>query len=131
MANERRVISGYQWACRQAGPLGGAPSAAALAKQREQEADADEARKRFGNAKSISSAQFNSNEDSNAMDYEKQVCILHKAPRLHSHHRSQMADPFGVSICHVSMPVSRGIRLLPPVSVQGLLPRRAFRCKRH
>ena len=58
---------------RQAGGLGGGSSAAALAKQREQEAEADQARKRFGNAKSISSAQFNSNEDSNAVDYEKQV----------------------------------------------------------
>ena len=62
-------------ACRQAGALGGGSAAAALAKQREQEAEADQARKRFGNAKSISSAQFNSNEDSNAVDYEKQVCI--------------------------------------------------------
>lgn len=60
-------------ACRQAGALGGGSAAAALAKQREQEAEADLARKRFGNAKSISSAQFNSNEDSNAVDYEKQV----------------------------------------------------------
>lgn len=60
--------------CRQGGALGGAASAAALARQREQEAEADQARKRFGNAKSISSAQFNSNEDSNAVDYEKQVC---------------------------------------------------------
>ena len=59
---------------RQAGALGGVSAAAALAKQREQEAEADQARKRFGNAKSISSAQFNSNEDSNAVDYEKQVC---------------------------------------------------------
>jgi hypothetical protein len=34
--------------------------------------DADVARKRFGNAKSISSAQFNSEDDS-SNDYEKQV----------------------------------------------------------
>ena len=66
-------------ACRQGGALGGGSSAAALAKQREQEAEADQARKRFGNAKSISSAQFNSNEDSNAVDYEKQVCPVFKS----------------------------------------------------
>jgi hypothetical protein len=58
---------------RPGGTLGGGSSTAALAKQRESEADADLARKRFGNAKSISSAQFNSSEDSNAVDYEKQV----------------------------------------------------------
>ena len=61
--------------CRPGGALGGGSSAAALAKQRESEAEADLARKRFGNAKSISSAQFNSSEDSNAVDYEKQVSM--------------------------------------------------------
>ncbi len=74
---------------RQAGGLGGGSSAAALAKQREQEAEADQARKRFGNAKSISSAQFNSNEDSNAVDYEKQVCrVLDQHSEAHDewHH---------------------------------------------
>ena len=52
----------------------GRPSSAqALAKQKEAEAEADQARKRFGNAKSISSAQFNADEESKTMDYEKQV----------------------------------------------------------
>ena len=37
------------------------------------QAEADQARKRFGNAKSISSAQFNADEESKTMDYEKQV----------------------------------------------------------
>ena len=52
---------------------GGPSSAQALAKQKEAEAEADQARKRFGNAKSISSAQFNADEESKTMDYEKQV----------------------------------------------------------
>ena len=57
---------------RQAGGPGGS-SAQALARQKEAEAEADQARKRFGNAKSISSAQFNADEESKTMDYEKQV----------------------------------------------------------
>ena len=60
---------------RQGGGPGGS-SAQALARQAEADAEADQARKRFGNAKSISSAQFNADEESKTMDYEKQVGIL-------------------------------------------------------
>ena len=35
--------------------------------------EADEARKRFGNAKSISSSQFNADDSAGATDHEKQV----------------------------------------------------------
>lgn len=76
---------------------GGPGSLAALAKQRESEADADEARKRFGNAKSISSAQFNSAEDSGAVDYEKQVGP--KSTHL-GMHRMQMQDFNNTIILH-------------------------------
>jgi len=72
---------------RQGGALGGGSAAAALAKQREEEAEADQARKRFGNAKSISSAQYNSNEDSAAVDYEKQVSTLQFRRHQHSCHK--------------------------------------------
>ncbi len=73
--------------CRQGGALGGGSAAAALAKQREEEAEADQARKRFGNAKSISSAQFNSNEDSAAVDHEKQVSTIQFRQHQHSCHK--------------------------------------------
>ena len=49
------------------GAAGGAKSGAAA------QEEADEARKRFGNAKSISSSQFNSDEAAGANDYEKQA----------------------------------------------------------
>ena len=50
------------------GAGGGAKSGAGAAQE-----EADEARKRFGNAKSISSSQFNADEGAGANDYEKQA----------------------------------------------------------
>ncbi len=54
--------------------VGGRGNAAKQAAPAAEEADA--ARRRFGNAKSISSSQFNSDENSSGNNYEKEVRLF-------------------------------------------------------